>query len=568
MRTRRWSNVFFNGFFAIALAATSGWAGEAVPFTLTVTEGMVDVFDGRGCLLQSLPYAGERFDDANRAFFTTIVDMNFDGFPDIGVLCSQGMQNIYYDCWLWRPDTNGFVKYEDMSEMANLDFIPGTKRVTSFTHVSAISNEESEHAWENGRLVMLSQRVQQQTDDGHGIVVERFERDGKGAMRLVSETVRAIRSGEQACAEGEDDADGASATQGLNLFLPAAADPEAQLDAARLQDGEWWTLRQLPHEFFLLESRRLAARESGEELAKRLIAREWPAAREIATAAFPELSRKLSLPVLKAEFLDGGNEDARQFVAVLVADDAWRFWFVLSAPVDAAPPSVGEDAPVDALERNALLRRDMAAMFLALESGGPEVADSGAAVYETGDRPDGGMDEMTALIRIKKIADPEHGRWLGEGKHAYRYDGVGDAAGKPALLFSFGEDTPEKFTAMRHFAVDFAGDVYEMDVPAGGEYRRLEETPPPWWGEYRAGEAALHIGNYREGPAGMYFICTFSAPHEKDVEMTATVSEREASAEGLTLVLERDDVTVTVTADTTEGGNASGAKWAGTYVRQ
>lgn len=308
---------------------------------------------------------------------------------------------------------------------------------------------------------------------------------------------------------------------GLNLILDSTAEP---LDAAILPNGEWWLYQGLPDRTLLIESRRLPPLEYDGETLRRLIRGEWPLARDIGVEPFPALSEKTSYPAFRADFLDGENEDTRQLVAALVFTDEWTFWFVLNASADAEL-SPGDGTDEAAFIQGERLKKDMETALLDVKS--VEPADCG---FLPGFAPDFYLADsdsalptsaMDALIRIKKIVGPEHSPWIGTGDLAYRYDGPGTVGGKPVLLFSFGADTPEKFTAERHFAVDAEGAVYEMDILAGGEYWNWDERGALWWGEYWQGDTVLRIHNYREGSEGMYFIFAFAVGEKIVFEGTA-----------------------------------------------
>jgi hypothetical protein len=240
---------------------------------------------------------------------------------------------------------------------------------------------------------------------------------------------------------------------GLNFFLDVHAD---MLDAAVLPNGEWWRRQGTPDRSLLVELRRLPALAFEARTAERLIRREWPLAREIVVAPFPALGEKTSYPAFKAEFLDGENEDTRQFVAALIFTDEWSFWFVLEA---SANSQLADSGDVDAITENARLRKEMETLLLGVEDDGNFPPGFGLPVYLAGGDSPLGISVMDALIRIKKVVGPENSPWLGEGRIAYRYDGPGTAAGEPALLFSFGAGSREKFTAERRFAVDEEGSV-------------------------------------------------------------------------------------------------------------
>lgn len=542
--------------------------GGTPPFVLKMGTGSVDVHRLDGSFLQSLPYDGDGPDEDNRDFFTFVEDMDFDGFPDVGVLFSQG-QKILYDAWLWRQDAGSFVKCEEMRDIPSPRFDPVTKRVTSFEQ-AGLGSAKTILAWESGKLVALEKTVRYPDGDSGDIVISRYLRGSDGELRLVHEETRRPADGDACEDDAMDDAYYRPDLSGLNLFLDPPADT---LDVAVLPNGEWWLWRGFPDRTLLIESRRMPALDYEKAAAERLVLTEWPLAREITVSPFPALGEKLTYPVFKAEFLTGENEDTRQFVAALIFADEWSFWFVLDAPADA---QLGHpDADADAAAGNERLREDMEKLLLDIEAVDPVDGDFlpsfGIPVYLAGADSPSRIRVMDALIRIKKVVVPEDSPWLGDGRIAYRYDGPGTVAGKPALLFSFGADSREKFTAERHFAVDVKGRVYEMDILAGGEYWQWEDRGTPWWGEYVDGEKTLSIGDYREGPFGMYFVCSFSVDGVELAGLTVPARGRNASGDGFVFQLAGDDSAVTVTLDADWKESAPGEaakKLAGRYVRQ
>ena len=547
-----------------AVAAERESAGVTLNLALKTEAGSVDVYLPDGRLLQSLPYDGDDPDEENRNYFAFVKDMDFDGFPDVGILFSQGT-NIYYDAWLWRPDAGAFVKYKGMREIPSPDFDPETKRVTSFEHGSAVSYVKTILAWENGKLIKLEQMVQYADDDGKSVVIDRYARGADGELQLLGTETRRP---EEMDGCGDDTADPAFCQpdlSGLNFFLDLRAD---MLDVAALPNGEWWRRQGTPDRSLLVELRRLPALAFEERTVERLIRREWPLAREIVVAPFPALGEKTSYPAFKAEFLDGENEDTRQFVATLIFADEWSFWFVLEASADS---QLADSGDADAIAENARLRKEMATLLLGVEDDGNFPPGFGLPVYLVGGDSPLGISVMDALIRIKKVVAPEGSHWRDPGLAAYRYDGPGSVEGRPALLFSFGAGSREKFTAERRFAVDEEGTVYETDSLADGNYWRWEDVPPQWWGEYVDGEKKLSIGNYREGPSGMYFVYSFRVGGIAQASRTVPARGRNASGYGLVFHISEDGSMVTVTADEDADGTEFGEaekKLVGRYVRQ
>jgi hypothetical protein len=170
------------------MAADEEVVGGTIPFALKVEAGSVDVHRPDGALLQSLPYGGDEPDEDNRDFFTFVEDMDFDGFPDVGILFSQG-QKIYYDAWLWRSDAEAFVWYEDMRDIPSPRFDSESKKVTSFAQVGR-GFEKTVLAWENGKLVPFERTMQCLDGDSGNIVISRYLRGADGELRLVNEETR------------------------------------------------------------------------------------------------------------------------------------------------------------------------------------------------------------------------------------------------------------------------------------------------------------------------------------------------------------------------------------------
>ena len=516
-------------------------------FRLAVTGETVGVFDQTGRLVQSLPIEGEAPDGHDTRHFAIVEDMDFDGHPDVRVLLSQGMVNCYYDCWLWRPRENAFVKKEEMRELSNPDFDQERKVVRIYERGSAVCHVSGELVWENGELVWNRRFEQDETDGGRGIVVRCRRRDDNGVLRLVGEEkYRTPPDGEMrmsnVCLPVE--------LSGLNIVLDLDAEP---LESALLPNGEWWLRQILPDGEPRVESRRLPALENTEDAVRRLILREWPRARDITVAPFPELAEKIARPAFRAEFLDGDNEDTQHYVAALIAAEQWSFWFVLEAYADAGPSS-GDDGATHASAINARLKKEMEALLLRARIADPYDGGfwpgSGPGLYLKNDISPLDISVMDALILVKKTARAEHSRWIDRDRAAYRYAGPGTIGEKRALIFSFGPDDSDGFVPGRYFSVDEAGIVYEMDAPSGGEYWELDDAN--WWGEYGGGETTLRIQNYREGPEGMYFIFTFARGTETVFEGIATVRGRTARYGSLVFSLSRNDASVTMTADPDE----------------
>jgi hypothetical protein len=172
-----------------AAAAVEAKANDVPsPLVLKTEAGRVDVFRPDGSFLQSLPIEGDEPNDDNRDHFTLVEDMNFDGFPDVGVLFWEGAR-IHYDAWLWRPDAEAFIQYMPMRDIPNPGFDAEAKRVTSFELCCGTGLAESVFAWEDGALVELEWVERVPDDDGGAIAVSRYARGADGALQLVEEKI-------------------------------------------------------------------------------------------------------------------------------------------------------------------------------------------------------------------------------------------------------------------------------------------------------------------------------------------------------------------------------------------
>ena len=166
----------------------------------------------------------------------------------------------------------------------------------------------------------------------------------------------------------------------------------------------------------------------------------------------------------------------------------------------------------------------------------------------------------------------------------YIYSFVGKKEGDVVLRFTYSQvDPPQQGDPVNVYSLKVLPDkrivLLEMEEDivgklAPGEPRKEKRgslsrhgtSTPGWWGAYADGEKKLSIGNYREGPAGMYFIATFSIGGVEQPNLTAPARGRNASCGGLLFNISEDDSVVTVTV----GKNAEEAErqLIGRYVRE
>ena len=177
--------LFING---VAVAAETESNSVPSPLVLKTEAGRVDVYRPDGSFLQSLPYEGDEPDDDNRDHFTFVEDMNFDGFPDVGVLFWEGAR-IHYDAWLWQPDMEALVQYAPMRDLPNPGFDANAKLVRSFEPCCGTGMVKSVFAWENGTLVELERMERIPDEDSGTTTVSRYARGDDGVLQLVEEEI-------------------------------------------------------------------------------------------------------------------------------------------------------------------------------------------------------------------------------------------------------------------------------------------------------------------------------------------------------------------------------------------
>ncbi|HPQ38083.1 MAG TPA: hypothetical protein PLW97_10605 [Synergistaceae bacterium] len=149
--------------------------------TLTLVEGEVQVAEGAK-MVQRIPCDEDavRMAEEMSMELVSLVDMNFDGFPDLQILESLGSVNAYYACYLWNPEKSLFEKNEALEEIASPRFREDTKEISGFYHGSATDNVETLYAWREGGLTLLWRKTQAYEEDLGRFVIteERLKDDG------------------------------------------------------------------------------------------------------------------------------------------------------------------------------------------------------------------------------------------------------------------------------------------------------------------------------------------------------------------------------------------------------
>jgi len=167
-------------------AAASVAQPRPEPRTLELTGSEVIVRAPDGAEIQRIPFDPGELTEFNRETFMTTPDINFDGWPDLLLIASQGLQNVYYDGWLWDPDAERYAYEPQVRELPSPVFDENTRRVTTYEHGSATDHVSGVWDWRNGRLREI-ERVEQTFDLETGLFTIRTWRlDSGGRLSLVS----------------------------------------------------------------------------------------------------------------------------------------------------------------------------------------------------------------------------------------------------------------------------------------------------------------------------------------------------------------------------------------------
>ena len=93
-------------------------------------------------------------------------DYNFDGYTDISLMYSKGVQNSYYYFWMYDKSHNYYLKYDRLTNVPSPVFDKKNETVTSFDHISATDNAEYLYYWSDGQLKLSTRKVQEAVDSG------------------------------------------------------------------------------------------------------------------------------------------------------------------------------------------------------------------------------------------------------------------------------------------------------------------------------------------------------------------------------------------------------------------
>jgi hypothetical protein len=156
------------------------------PRTLELTKDEVIVRAPDGAVIQRIPFDPGALTEFNRAFFLTTPDINFDGYPDLLLIKSQGAQNIYYDGWIWDSAAERYVYDPQIGTLPSPFFDEKSRRIRTYEHGSATDHTAGVWEWMDGRLVEIW-RQEQTYDIETGLFTIRTYERKDGELMLVRE---------------------------------------------------------------------------------------------------------------------------------------------------------------------------------------------------------------------------------------------------------------------------------------------------------------------------------------------------------------------------------------------
>ena len=174
--------------FAMERAALQSTRAE--PRTLELAQDEVVIRALNGTEIQTIPFDPDALTDLNRDYFMTTPDINFDGYADLLLIYSQGLQNIYYDGWLWDSASGRYVYVPEMRELSSPQFDAKTQRIYTYEHGSATDNVSGVWAWQDGNLVELRRDEVTYDDETALFTIRTYERQDDGSLALVREEQR------------------------------------------------------------------------------------------------------------------------------------------------------------------------------------------------------------------------------------------------------------------------------------------------------------------------------------------------------------------------------------------
>ena len=153
---------------------------------LELNENEVIVSAPDGTVIQRIPFDQSELTQFNRDYFMTTPDINFDGWPDLLLIAVQGLQNVYYDGWIWDPEASRYVYEPEIRDLSSPYFNARARRIETFTHGSATDNESAVWEWQDGHLKEISRRTQMYDDTTGLFTVQTYGLNPDGNLELRS----------------------------------------------------------------------------------------------------------------------------------------------------------------------------------------------------------------------------------------------------------------------------------------------------------------------------------------------------------------------------------------------
>jgi hypothetical protein len=155
--------------------------------TLELTSDAVIVRAPDGDEIQRIPFDPDALTDLNRAYFMTTPDINFDGYPDLLLIYSQGAQNIYYDGWIRNPETERYVYIPQFRTLASPVFDENARLIRTYEHGSATDHMDGVWAWRDGQLIEITRQEQTYDINTNLFTLRPYELQDDGQLALVPE---------------------------------------------------------------------------------------------------------------------------------------------------------------------------------------------------------------------------------------------------------------------------------------------------------------------------------------------------------------------------------------------
>jgi hypothetical protein len=155
---------------------------ETIPVTIYVADNASDdeyllhslsfEYKGKSHKVQISDGVNEIFvygslDDIDWGFRISFDDYNFDGYPDINALSSQGASNLMYEIFLYNQKTKEYERNLELSAMMNVTVDNETKTIKTYGkggHAGMIYSS-GEYKWEKGKLALVAKENQDYDND-------------------------------------------------------------------------------------------------------------------------------------------------------------------------------------------------------------------------------------------------------------------------------------------------------------------------------------------------------------------------------------------------------------------